>query len=95
MKYNDLLNELLDLLDQNKDIMKVKELKKNLLNNQELRKDLDIYREKNSVEAKLKLFKNLDYLKYLDSKNNVNYLIQDIKSKFNIFISRKCQDESN
>ena len=82
MKYNDLLNELFDLLDENQDIKRIKTLKGKLINNPELKNNL-------SVESKKKLYENQDYVKYLESENNIRLLVADIKKKFN-FTNRKC-----
>ena len=89
MKYNDLLNELFDLLDENQDIKRVKTLKGKLINNLELQNNLSLYKETRSVESKKKLYENQDYVKYLESENNIRLLIADIKKKFN-FTNRKC-----
>ena len=89
MKYNDLLNELFDLLDENQDIKRIKTLKGKLINNPELQNNLSLYKETRSVESKKKLYENQDYVKYLESENNIRLLIADIKKKFN-FTNRKC-----
>ena len=89
MKYNDLLNELFDLLDQNEDIIKIKKLKKKLLEDKSLKSDLDNYRLYKTSNNKKKLLSNINYLEYLKYESNINFLIQDIKSSFN-FTKRKC-----
>ena len=89
MKYNDLLNELFDLLDENQDIKRIKTLKSKLINNLELKNNLSLYKETRSIESKKKLYENQDYVKYLESENNIRLLIADIKKKFN-FTNRKC-----
>ena len=89
MKYNDLLNELFDLLDENQDIKRIKTLKGKLINNLELQNNLSLYKETRNVESKKKLYENQDYVKYLESENNIRLLIADIKKKFN-FTNRKC-----
>lgn len=95
MKYNDLINELLDLLDNNLDIIKIKELNKILLNDKELQSDINKYHLTNDILIKKKLFLNDNYLEYLKSINNLNLLIQEINNEFNLFKSRECYDESN
>ena len=90
MKYNDLINELLDLLDKNEDIKKIKILKENLLKDNVFLKQLDDYKLFKTVEKKQKLFENKDYKEYLIRENNINLLILNIKNKFNIISSRKC-----
>lgn len=95
MKYNDLINELLNLLDENQDIKKIKDLKKTLLEDDEFQKELETYHLIKTVEQKKKLFQNTNYLEYLKSESNILFLIQDIKNKFSEFNNRKCSNESN
>ncbi len=90
MKYNDLINELLDLLDENSDIKKVKSLKDKLISNKELTKDIENYKLIKTVDNKKKLYTNQEYLEYLSSEVAVNLLIEKIKKKFSVFSSRKC-----
>lgn len=94
MKYNELINELLNLLDQNNDIIKIKSLKKKILQDPNLINDIENYRLLKTISSKKKLYENKDYLEYLNCENNVNFLIHNIKSKFN-FNDRKCHHESN
>ncbi len=89
MKYNDLINELLDLLDKNKDIINVKNLKNELLNDSDFLSYLNNYKILNSVNNKKKLYENKSYVEYLHSETNINILIQKIKKKFN-FVKQGC-----
>lgn len=91
MEYNDLLNELLDLLDENKDIKNIKSLKKKLMNDKAFQDNLALYHEQKSVSVKKQLFQNEDYVKYLESENNIRLLSMDIKSKFNL-VNRGCHE---
>ena len=95
MEYNDLLNELLDLLDENPDIKKIKRLKIKLLNDQELKDNLAIYHERKTVDSKKILLENLDYKEYLILENNIRLLILDIKNKFSTFKVGGCFHESH
>ena len=90
MKYNDLINDLLDLLDKNSDIIKIKYLKGILLNDSDFLSELDNYKIVKTVENKKKLYQNKDYLEYLKSKTNINILIQKIQNKFK-FVKRGCK----
>ena len=90
MKYNDLINELMDLLDKNEDICKIKSLKNSLLNDKDFMNQLNYYKLNPSIESKKKLFSNLNYKTYLECEENINFLIFKIKDKFKIFNSRKC-----
>ena len=89
MKYNELINDFLNSLDNNKDIQTVKELKSKLLNDSSFLGELKNYKEDRTINNKKKLYKNSDYVKYLQSETNINILIQEIKHKFN-FIKRSC-----
>lgn len=90
MKYNDLINEFLNLLDKDDNIIKIKKLKNNLINNKSFLKELEEYRLYKNVDNKKKLYQNKDYNEYLKCENNINLLILNIRNKFNIFNSRKC-----
>ena len=89
MKYNDLINELMDLLDKDEDIIKVKELKKELLNDSPFLCALKNYKLEKNINNKKILFDNPKYLEYLNSTNNINMLILEIKKKFN-FVKKGC-----
>ena len=85
MEYNDLLNELLDLLDENIDIKNIKSLKKKLMKDKSFQENLALYHEQKSVDDKKKLYENKDYLKL---ETEINLLIQNIKKEFKVFNSR-------
>ena len=80
MYINEKLNELFDLLDNNKDIKKINELK-NKITDVEL-KLIDDYRNNPSLENKTKLYDNLVIKEYLINESNINYLIMEINKKF-------------
>ena len=90
MKYNDLINEILDILDKNEDIIKIKELKNILIKDSCFLNDLENYKLVKNIDNKKKLYENKDYIEYLKSETNINILIQAIKNKFN-FIKRGCK----
>ena len=90
MEYNDLLNELFNLLDKDENIIKIKELKNKLLNNKELLKEIEDVNNNFILENKKKLYKNKDYVEYLKLETNIRLLIYSIKNKFN-FIGRSCK----
>ncbi|MBQ8891480.1 MAG: hypothetical protein IJ068_01280 [Bacilli bacterium] len=90
MKYNDLINELLEILDKNSDIVNLKELKKTLLNDSNFLRDLEKFHLIKTVENKKILYQNDNYLKYLKCETNINILIQEIKNKFKIFKKNGC-----
>ena len=84
MKYNDLINELLSLLDNNDDIKHIKTLKESLKNNQEFLKKIDNYHQNPTSLNKQELYDNLDYVNYLKSETNIIFLLEDIKSSFKV-----------
>ncbi len=88
MEYNDLINELLDLLDKNKEIRRIKELKNKLLQDKTLKKEIENYKLTKNVNDKKKLYENKDYLEYLKLETEINLLIQNIKKEFKVFNSR-------
>ena len=90
MEFNYLINELFDVLDKNRDIIKIKELKKVLLNDSNFLRDLESFRLVKTVDSKKLLYENKDFLDYLKSETNINILIQEIKSKFKIFKKNGC-----
>lgn len=90
MKYNELINELLDLLDKNDDIIKVKELKNKLLNDSNFLRDLEKYRLIKTVENKKILYENDNYVEYLKRETSINMLIREIKEKFIFFKKNGC-----
>ena len=86
MEINKKLNELLDLLDNNSDIKKIKELKSKIYKN-----ELDLinnYRNDPSIDNKKKLYENEIINEYLICENHINYLIIEVNNKFKR--SRKC-----
>jgi len=89
MEYNNLINELLDILDKDENIIKIKELKNKLLNDNKLLEDIKNVNNNPSIETKKKLFNNNDYKEYLRLESNINLIILSIKQKLN-FSSRSC-----
>ena len=95
MKYNDLINDLLDLLDENENIREIKKIKKSIALDNNLKNDLENYRLLRTVDAKKKLYVYPNYVKYLECENQIRFLIQDIKNKFIIFNNKRCYHENN
>ena len=90
MEYNDLLNELFDLLDKEENIIKIKKLKIKLLNNKEFIKQIKDVNNNFILENKKKLYNNIDYVEYLKLENNIRLLTNAIKQKFNL-VDRSCR----
>ena len=79
MEYNNLINELLDILDKDENIIKIKELKNKLLNDNNLLENIRSVNNNPSIESKKKLFNNSDYKEYLRLESNINLIILSIK----------------
>lgn len=90
MKYNELINELLDLLDKNEDIIKIKKIKKELQEDKNLIKKIQEYQLTKDINLKKELYQNSTYQEYLQAETNINYLILAIKKAWQIFSNRKC-----
>ena len=74
------LDELFTLLDKNKDIKKIKDLKEKITD-----KEITLinnYRNNPTIENKKLLYDNLLINEYLIAESNLNYLIMEINSKF-------------
>lgn len=83
------LDELFILLDKNKDIKKIEELKKKIT-----KKELDLineYRSNPTILNKKRLYENEIINEYLICESNLNYLIMEINNKF----KRRHSCESN
>ena len=91
-KTNNLLDELIVLLNNNLDIMKLEEIKKNI--NQETLDLINEYRINPSIENKKKLYNNDVLKEYITCESNINYLIMTINNKFKS-VKRGKNCESN
>ncbi len=87
MEINKKLNELLDLLDREENIKKIKILKKEITE-----KELELinnYRLNPNINNKKRLYNNKVINEYVTCESNINYLIMEINQKFKR--SKKCQ----
>lgn len=89
MKYNELLNELFNILDNHKDIIKLKQLKTTLLEDSSFLEEIKKVRECPTVDSKKKLYTREDYVEYLKLETKIQLLLQSIKQKLQ-FTSRSC-----
>ena len=89
MKYNDLINELLDILDKNEEIIKIQKIKNKLLKNKKLLEDINRVKSNPTINSKKELFNDNDYKEYLKLENSINLILLSIKQKMN-FSSRSC-----
>ncbi len=86
---NEKLDELFNLLENDSNIKKIKELKSKITDNEiSLIND---YRNNPSVSNKKKLYDNQIINEYLICESNINYLIMAINNKF----KRRHSCESN
>ena len=74
------LEELLKLFDENKDIQILSKLKDKIGDNE--KKIINNYRLYPNMTNKKKLYDNPIIKEYLNSENNLNYLIMEINYKF-------------
>jgi len=74
------LTNLLDLLDENIYIKRIKELKNNI--NDDTKKLIKEYQINPSIELKKRILNNQEYKDYLECETNINCLIMVINNKF-------------
>lgn len=80
MNINEKLDELFILLEKNKNIKAIKELKSKITD-----KEINLikeYRNNPTIENKKKLYENKIIDEYLKCETNINYLIMEINNKF-------------
>ena len=70
------LDELLDLLDNNKNIIEISKLKKNIPKS--LLEGINNYRLNPSISNKQKLYSNSFYKEWINNEQNINYIIMNI-----------------
>lgn len=98
---NDQINNLIEILDKDERIIKLKKKKETLISNQTLIKDLeklrnlDIYSNEYK-QLKQKLFENPDFIEFKQLENEINLLILEINQKLNTLTNeRSCDNENN
>ena len=74
------LNELFDLLDENKYIKKITKLKTKITSKETTL--INNYRDNPTITNKKKLYENKIINEYLTCESNINYLILEINNKF-------------
>ena len=89
MKLDKLLDELILLLDNNSNIKKMNEIKKNI--NKETLDLINEYRMNPSVSNKKKLYQDKVFLEYIECESNINYLIMVINQKFKLSRGKSCE----
>ena len=89
MELDKLLNELIMLLDNNSNIKKIDEIKKNI--NKETLDLINEYRMNPSVNNKKKLYQDKVFLEYIECESNINYLIMEINQKFKLSRGKSCE----
>lgn len=82
---------LISALDQSTVVQQLKKNKHNLKQNQTLIKQINAF--DNSQENRTKLMNHPDYADYMNSLNELNYLIMDLNLKLGkILSSRNCHE---
>jgi len=89
MELDKLLDELIEVLDNNSNIKKMNEIKKNI--NKETLDLINEYRMNPSVSNKKKLYQDKVFLEYIECESNINYLIMVINQKFKLSRGKSCE----
>ena len=87
------LDEITNIIDNDKDIKEYKELEKRILNNKELLKKIDKLKSINSygndyIELKKEILLNKDYSRYLELEKKLFFDIKDINNKLNCLLEK-------
>ena len=84
--------EFLDILNESDLVKEIEKLKKKLLKNEELLNNINIVKETNDKELKVKLYENKDYLRYNELINKLNIILIDINHRLKKLINeKKCE----
>ena len=87
------LDEITNIIDNDKDIKEYKELEKRILNNKELLKKIDKLKSINSygndyIELKKEILSNKDYSRYLELEKKLFFDIKDINNRLNCLLEK-------
>lgn len=83
--------ELLDYLDNSKNVKDLTTAKNKLLNNQDILKKIKKYQKEKNITLKKEIFNNPDYANYMQCYNELFYLVMDINKKIkNITGKKEC-----
>ena len=87
------LDEITNIINNDKDIKEYKELEKRILNNKELLKKIDKLKSINSygndyIELKKEILLNKDYSRYLELEKKLFFDIKDINNKLNCLLEK-------
>ena len=87
------LDEITNIIDNDKDIKEYKELEKRILNNKELLKKINKLKSINSygndyIELKKEILSNKDYSRYLELEKKLFFDIKDINNKLNCLLEK-------
>lgn len=95
------IEELLEILENDKIVLDLKKCKQKLLNNQDFLdkikklQQLDIYSDEYK-NLKIELFKNPDFIEFKHLENEINLLILEINQKLKTLTNeRSCHHENN
>ena len=87
------IDEIINIIENDKDIIKMKKLKTKLLNNKELMrkinmlKKMDKYNEE-YISLKKEILSNEDYSSYKTLENDLYLFIKEINSHLNTFLEK-------
>ena len=92
----DKVNNLKKSLDENEEIIKLKEINEKIMEDKELLKDIEEYNRTNNEELKNKIINNSLFREYKHSEAECNFIILEINKKLKEISNKgKCSHENN
>ncbi|MBR1386664.1 MAG: YlbF family regulator [Bacilli bacterium] len=87
------IDEIINIIENDKDIIKMKKLKTKLLNNKELMRKINILKEMDKyneeyISLKKEILSNEDYSSYKTLENDLYLFIKEINSHLNTFLEK-------
>ena len=83
-------------LDENEKIIKLKEINKKIMKDEELLKDIEEYNRTNNLELKNKIINNNLFREYKHNEAECNFIILEINKRLKEISNKgKCNHESN
>lgn len=83
-------------LDENEKIIKLKEINKKIMEDEELLKDIEEYNRTNNLELKNKIINNNLFREYKHNEAECNFIILEINKRLKEISNKgKCNHESN
>lgn len=92
---NNKLNELIDSIDNNESVIKMKRLKEDMYNDQNLKELLDKFRNLDNtytdeyINLKKEILSNLTVREYKELENQLYFTVLEINKRLNTLMDRK------